>query len=429
MTPEDRRRIAAAVEAARGRRPDLDPDAFAFLQCALTPDLAEGPAGPPRECLEFPAAGTAVHRPGDGQGARGHRALSLQSADRAQRGRLPPRPACRQRCGVPCRERRAAGEDAPDDADDLDPRYQARRGRPRPDRRDSRATPGSGTRRSREWHALLADPAQPVDRNEEYFFYQLLLGAWPAEWRRTDEIATEDLQVFADRVTAAMLKSSREAGVNTRWTFGDARYEAALAAFVGRALAPESQLPAVLSGLRGDGRRGRHRDLARADRPEAHRSRRAGHLPGRGILGAEHGRPGQPSSRRFPASANLLEAPLSSAAGTDPFAKFEITRRLLKLRQSNPRLFAEGSYQPLSVDGPGAEAVCAFARLNGDAGLVVAVTLHGAEALAGEARIALPRHIRGPWVPVLPGEHAVHGTVATVPRSSMVVLYADGRMR
>ena len=73
--------------------------------------------------------------------------------------------------------------------------------------------------------------------------------------------------------------------------------------------------------------------------------------------------------------------------------------------------------------------MCAFARLNGDAGLAVAVTLHGADALAGEARIALPRHIRGPWVPVLPGEHGVHGTVATVPRSSMVVLYADGRMR
>ena len=35
-----------------------------------------------------------------------------------------------------------------------------------------------------------------------------------------------------------MLKSVREAGVNTRWVFGDPGYEAALAAFVARALDP-----------------------------------------------------------------------------------------------------------------------------------------------------------------------------------------------
>ncbi len=280
-----------------------------------------------------------------------------------------------------------------------------------------------------EWNALLADPAQPVDRNEEYFFYQLLLGAWPAEWRRTDEIATEELRIFADRVTAAMLKSSREAGVNTRWTFGNARYEAALAALVGRALAPESQFMQSFRAFEA---------TVVVDATEISLAQIVLKLTVPGVpdiyQGAELWEQSMvdPDNRRpvdFQHRTNLLEAPLSSAAGTDSFAKFDVTRRLLKLRQSNPRLFAEGSYQPLSVDGPGAEAVCAFARLNGDAGLAVAVALHGTEALAGEARIALPRHIRGPWVPVLPGEHAVHGTVATVPRSSMVVLYADGRMR
>ena len=63
-----------------------------------------------------------------------------------------------------------------------------------------------------------------------------------------------------------------------------------------------------------------------------------------------------------------LDTPLQPVAATDPFAKFEITRRLLRLRQSNPPLFAEGSYQPLAVEGPEAEAICAFARLHGDAG-------------------------------------------------------------
>ena len=79
MAPEDRRRIADAVDAARGRRPDLDPDAFAFLQRALTPDLADALPARRDAVPGFPAAGAAVHRSGHGEGARGHRALSLQS--------------------------------------------------------------------------------------------------------------------------------------------------------------------------------------------------------------------------------------------------------------------------------------------------------------------------------------------------------------
>jgi (1->4)-alpha-D-glucan 1-alpha-D-glucosylmutase len=226
-----------------------------------------------------------------------------------------------------------------------------------------------------------------------------------------------------------MVNSSREAGVNTRWTFGNARYEAALAALVGRALAPASQ---VMQSFRA------FEATVVADATEISLAQIVLKLTVPGVpdiyQGAELWEQSMvdPDNRRpvdFQHRTNLLETLLSSAAGTVSFAKFDITRRLLKLRQSNPRLFAEGSYQPLSVDGPGAEAVCAFARLNGDAGLAVAVVVQGTEARAGESRIALPRHIRSPWVPVLPGGHAARGTVATVPRSSIVVLYAGGRMR
>ena len=301
MTPEDRRRIADAVDAARVRRPDLDPDAFAFLQRALTPDLADDLPARRDACLDFLLRAQQFTGPVMAKGLEDTALYRFNPLiARNEVGSRPGQPAV----GV------SAFHAANADRLEKMPRtmlttstHDTKRGE------DARARITAIARHARvwdekvaEWNALLADPAQPVDRNEEYFFYQLLLGAWPTEWRRTDEIATEELRVFADRVTAAMLKSSREAGVNTRWTFGDARYEAALAALVGRALAPQSQLHAVLSGLRGDGRRGRHRDLARPDCPEAHRSRRAGHLPGGGTLGAEHGRPGQPSPRGLPAS-------------------------------------------------------------------------------------------------------------------------------
>ena len=139
-----------------------------------------------------------------------------------------------------------------------------------------------------------------------------------------------------------------------------------------------------------------------------------------------------PDNRRpvdFQRRADLLVTPLLSVAATDPFAKFEITRRLLKLRQSNPPLFAEGSYQPLAVDGPEAEAVCAFARLHGDAGLVVAVPL-GARGRAGaQVRIALPRGSRRFWSPVLTDAVTVRDSVASFDRSLLVVMHTDDRLQ
>ena len=46
----------------------------------------------------------------------------------------------------------------------------------------SRAAPRPGGA-GRAWHGLLDDPAQPLTRNEAWLFFQLLLGAWPVEWR------------------------------------------------------------------------------------------------------------------------------------------------------------------------------------------------------------------------------------------------------
>ena len=428
MAPEDRRRIADAVDAARGRRPDLDPDAFAFLESALTPDLADDLPARRHACLDLllrvqqftgpvMAKGledTALYRfnpliARNEVGSRpGQPAVSVSAFHAANADRLEKMPRTMLTTST----------------------HDTKRGE------DARARITAIACHARlwdekvaEWNALLADPVQPVDRNEEYFFYQLLLGAWPTEWRRTDEIAMEDLRVFADRVTVAMLKSSREAGVNTRWTFGTARYEAALAAFVARALAPQKRF---LQSFRA------FEAVVVADATEISLAQIVLKLTVPGVpdiyQGAELWEQSMvdPDNRRrvdFQHRTKLLETPLSSTAGNDPFAKLDVTRRLLELRQSNPRLFAEGSYQPLCADGPGAEAVCAFARLYGDAGLVVAVVLPGTETRTGQTRIALPRGIRSSWLPVLAGGPAFQATAATVSPSSMMVLYADGRIR
>jgi (1->4)-alpha-D-glucan 1-alpha-D-glucosylmutase len=71
-----------------------------------------------------------------------------------------------------------------------------------------------------EWMALLGKPARAFDPNDVYFFFQLLVGVWP-------DMAADPSALNA-RTTDAMLKSLRDAGVNTRWVLGDDGYDNAV---------------------------------------------------------------------------------------------------------------------------------------------------------------------------------------------------------
>ena len=126
-------------------------------------------------------ARAAAHRPGHGQGPRGHRPLPLQPPDRAQRGRqrarrASPSPSTPSTAPTPsawpARPRALLATSTHDTKRGEDARA-----------RIAALTGHAAAWRDKvfDWHDLLADPDRPIDRNEEYFFYQLLLGAWPAE--------------------------------------------------------------------------------------------------------------------------------------------------------------------------------------------------------------------------------------------------------
>jgi (1->4)-alpha-D-glucan 1-alpha-D-glucosylmutase len=71
------------------------------------------------------------------------------------------------------------------------------------------------------------------DRNEEYFLYQTLLGAWPLEHEPPDTLV--------ERLQAHLIKATREAMVHTRWTRPNERHEEALQKFVARILSTENE--------------------------------------------------------------------------------------------------------------------------------------------------------------------------------------------
>ncbi|HKM55091.1 MAG TPA: malto-oligosyltrehalose synthase, partial [Isosphaeraceae bacterium] len=84
-----------------------------------------------------------------------------------------------------------------------------------------------------ERHRRTIEEREAPDRNEEYFFYQNLLGAWPLEV--LDEIGRD---TFKDRMRAYMAKSIHEAKVHSSWQNPDPDYDTAIEQFVTAVLDP-----------------------------------------------------------------------------------------------------------------------------------------------------------------------------------------------
>jgi (1->4)-alpha-D-glucan 1-alpha-D-glucosylmutase len=82
-------------------------------------------------------------------------------------------------------------------------------------------------------HKEEVDGREAPDRNEEYFLYQTLLGAWPLEG--------ESCEQLVERLQAYLVKATREAMVHTRWTRPNQPYEVALQKFVARILSPAAE--------------------------------------------------------------------------------------------------------------------------------------------------------------------------------------------
>jgi (1->4)-alpha-D-glucan 1-alpha-D-glucosylmutase len=247
----------------------------------------------------------------------------------------------------------------------------------------------------------------PPDRNDEYLFYQLLLGAWPAELTGVAEPDPEAVRAFAQRMEGAMVKSLREAKQHSTWAAPNLAYEGAVLGFVRDALdvsGPNAFLGAFLPFQERVAWLGLRNSLVQTALKLT--------LPGMPDIyqGAELWDLSlvDPDNRRsvdYGLRRRLLEE-VAAALGRNRRAgmlgmledwrdgrlKLAVTATLLGHRRECPGLFAEGGYEPLTASGPRAEHVCAFARCHGgDALLVVAARFPARlEADPGWGETALP---------------------------------------
>ena len=224
-----------------------------------------------------------------------------------------------------------------------------------------------------------AEPAP--DRNDEYRFYQALLGAWPVD---LGENLTEAPPEFVDRMKVYMSKAVREAKVHTSWLTPNPLYEDALARFV----------EGTLTG-RGGAR------FLHAMLPLQRRLAAIGVVNSLSQIVMKIGSPGVPDfyqgtdlwdlslvdpDNRRPVDFGLRAACLAEieatlrlsgperqakvaeylAAWRDGRIKMLTTTVGLRLRRANPDLFLAGRYVPLEVESTVPAQAVAFARVNAD---------------------------------------------------------------
>ncbi len=94
-------------------------------------------------------------------------------------------------------------------------------------------------------HKSDVNGAEAPGPNDEYLFYQALIGAWPVECMTDAEPDAHVMEQLQQRMSDFMLKAVREGKVSSSWINQDTAYEQALTAFVDRALDVSGRNPFV----------------------------------------------------------------------------------------------------------------------------------------------------------------------------------------
>ena len=257
----------------------------------------------------------------------------------------------------------------------------------------------------------------PPDRNDEYMFYQLLVGSWPVELLGTDTPDSAVITDYAERIKGALTKSMRESKVHSTWASPDSAYEDAMLAFADTALDPQSSatfLAAFRPFVERVARFGADNTLVQTALkltvpgvPDIYQGSELWELS---LVDPDNRRPVD-----FAARAALLRevkeaASLDRLMATWQDARFKLaaTHALLNLRADYPDLFALGSYEPLMVEGADSDEICAFTRQHGAVTLlVVAARFPARRAERGghlDAQLRLPEGLAGRrWIDVLNG--------------------------
>ena len=389
--------IAFAVEEARARRPDLDPDLFTFLGDVL---LLRVP-GPIEEelALRFQQLTGPVMAKGAEDTAfycyRRLMALNEVGGDPGRFGRTVEELH---------RANRRAADAWPSTMLTLSTHDTKRSGDVRARVNLLSEIPDQWALAVRRWSTINEEHKRDgmPDRGAEYLLYQNLVGAWPLP---------------VDRAVAYLEKAAKEAKEHTSWIDPDPAYDGALRGFVEAVLADERFCADMTSFVAPLVDAGRVSSLAQTllaltspGCPDIYQGSEVWDLS---LVDPDNRRPVDYEARRDLLAKVADAAPDDVHAWADEGApKLWLVHRALRLRRSHAAAFAPGSsYEPLAAEGEKAQHVVAYARGGGPATVVVVVPrlVLGLGDKWGETTVGLPE---GRWTDVLGGTEVDGGPAA-----------------
>jgi (1->4)-alpha-D-glucan 1-alpha-D-glucosylmutase len=296
--------------------------------------------------------------------------------------------------------------------------------------------PGAWKQATGRWARINRRARTTIDghsypsRNEEYLFYQTLVGSWPL-----GEITDADHRAYTARIVAYMQKAMREAKVYTSWLNPSARHEEAMTRFVEAVLAPENEAfhSDFLEFQRRVSQLGLFNSLSqlllKITAPGVPDFYQGTELWDFSLVDPDNRRPVDYERRR----RLLQEIDEALTAGErralverlvsfpeDDRLKLYTSAMALRFRGRHPAVFAEGTYVPVAVEGPRRDHVFAFLRSHESTHILVAVprlvaTLTSdtqppvGERIWGDMRLVLPAlPVRG-WHHVFTNACVPHG--------------------
>jgi (1->4)-alpha-D-glucan 1-alpha-D-glucosylmutase len=227
--------------------------------------------------------------------------------------------------------------------------------------------------------------------DDEYQLYQTLVGAWPLDLPVNDAQA---LDIFRERVAGWRIKSLREAKLRSSWAAPDEAYEGAnlgylemildpvrsskfighLGSFVDR-IAPAGAMNSLVQ------------TVLRCTVPGMPDLYQGAEFWDLSLVDPDNRRPVDYPAR-LAALGNERPWPELAQGWRDGRIKQRLAAVLLGLRANDPDLFANGDYQPLTVEGLRKDHVMAFARRHNGRMAVVVVPIRCAAAVTGADAIS-----------------------------------------
>ncbi|WP_372985424.1 malto-oligosyltrehalose synthase [Marinobacter sp.] len=275
----------------------------------------------------------------------------------------------------------------------------------------------------------MVDDTPAPSRNDEYLFYQTLVGCWPLE-----PLNADGLDAFRARIEAYMLKAIKEAKVHTSWINPNLEYEEAMQDFVNSALSTLENNAFLADFIPFQGRIVRYgllnslsQTLLKLTVPGVPDLYQGNEMWSFNLVDPDNRRPVNYHHRQAELQALMAACQIDSELPgvlqnlmeriEDGRAKLYLTWRTLTFRREQPQVFTDGRYLELKCQGPKAEHICAFARCFKEREVLVVATRWFAR-LAGETgemplgtrpwegtRVEIPADLRtGGYRNILTGE-------------------------